>query len=228
MRTLWVLTMFFLLLVVPHALLAAENEEDRPSGSGWAVDAKIGSLGVGVDVSRSVIPRVLNVRTGVSFISFSTRFTDEDINYNAKLRLSAVPIAADVFPFKNWLRLGGGVIINLSELKSTGVTSTGTWIVGDHNYTIEQIGLISGNITGNRVAPYFGVGFNNPIRPKGRVGFFADLGFMYHGTPKASMTSEKSIPGLQADIDKEIVDMNNNMKGYKVFPIIQLGFSYRF
>ena len=228
MQKVFGLTMFILLLIVPPALSAAENEEVDHQGRGWALDTKLGTLGIGVDLNRSIIPCVLNLRVGASFFSHSINFNDEGINYNAKLKLGAVPIAVDVFPFKNWFRLGGGVVISLNEMHASGQTSTGTWEIGDGVYTAQDIGQMYGKIKANRVAPYLGLGFNNPITRKGHLGFFADLGLLYHGTPSAVMTTTKTVPQLQADIDKEIRDVNDDIREFKLFPVVQLGFSYRF
>jgi hypothetical protein len=222
------LSMFILTLSfsVSAAALAEDREEDQ--GCGWAVDAKIGTLGIGADLSRSIVPRILNLRIGASYFSYSVDFSEEGIEYGGKLRLGAVPVALDVFPFKNWFRLGGGVVINLNEVKAT-TSSTGTVTIGDNSYDAQTIGPLEGKIKFNRAAPYFGLGFNNPIKKRGHhLGFFADLGILYHGTPTFALTPSRSIPGLQADIDKEIQSVNDNIKDFKIFPVIQFGLSYHF
>jgi len=220
-----VLAIIIWLLIVP-AVLAADKEDAQ--GRGWALNAKVGTLGIGADLSRSIIPRVLNLRAGGSFFSYSTDLSTEGIDYSAELKLGAVPIAVDVFPFKNWFRLGGGVIINLNEAHGTGDPSTGTVTIGDGEYTSQDIGQVDAKVKFNRAAPYFGFGFNNPIKRYGHFGFFVDLGFMYHGTPVASMTTTKIVPGLQTEIDKEIQEINEDIKDFKFFPVVQMGLSYRF
>jgi hypothetical protein len=213
-----------LLLTVVPALSAAEDNQGR----GWAVDVKAGTLGVGADLNRSIVPRVLNLRVGASFYKYSTTFTDNGIDYKADLKLGAVPIALDVFPFKNWFRLGGGAVINLTEVDGTGQTSTGSFTIGGQRYTSESIGQLKAVMKANRVAPYFGMGFNNPIKRSGHLGFFADLGVLYHGTPAVKLTTTKTFPQLQADIEKQTQKVNNDIKDYKLFPVIQLGISIKF
>lgn len=217
---------FALLLLITPAALAADKEEGQ--GSGWAVTAKVGTLGVGADLSRSIVPRVLNFRIGASFFSYSTDITEKGIDYSAKLKLGAVPIAVDVFPFKNWFRIGGGVVINLNEVTGTGTAPSGTITIGDTEYPIQDIGEVSAKLKTNRAAPYFGLGFNNPIKRSGHVSFFSDLGFLYHGTPSVSLTTTKSVPGLQAEIDKEMQSINQDIRDYKLFPVIQVGLSIKF
>jgi hypothetical protein len=219
-----------LLVVMLLACAAIAADQEKP-GSGWAVDVKVGSLGIGADVSRSIIPRVLNFRTGASFFNYSADFDEKGITYGADLKLGAVPIAIDVFPFKNWLRLGGGVIINLNEVKGTGKAKEGTTDtidIGDGSYSLSALGQVNGKVKFNRVAPYFGLGFNNPIKTNGHLGFFVDLGMMYHGSPTAAITTTNSFPGLQENINKQLQDTNKDLKDFKFFPVIQMGLSYKF
>ncbi len=176
------LAILALLLVSSPALLGAENEDNQ--GRGWALDAKAGTLGIGADLSRSIVPRVLNLRVGASFFSYSTDLREKGIDYNAKLHLGAVPVVADVFPFKNWFRIGGGVVINLNQANMTGRSSTGTVTIGDHQYNLQDIGELTTKIRFNRASPYLGLGFNNPIKRSGHWGFFVDLGILYHGVPQ--------------------------------------------
>ncbi len=81
----------------------------------------------------------------------------------------------------------------------------------------------------NGAAPYFGLGFNNPIKKSGHhIGFFVDLGILYHGTPSVTLTSSRTFAQLQSDIDKEVRSINEDIKKYTIFPVIQLGLSYHF
>ena len=216
----------FILMTAVPVVLAAGKEDTQ--GRGWAINAKAGTLGIGADVSRSIVPRVLNLRVGASFYSYKTDLSEKGIDYSAKLKLGAVPIALDVFPFKNWFRLGGGVVFNLNEADGTGHSNTGTFTIGDHEYTSQDIGDVNAKIKFKRASPYFGIGFNNPIKRSGRVGFFTDIGFLYHGTPIASLTTTKTIPGLQTEIDKELQSINEDIQDFKLFPVIQFGLSIRF
>jgi hypothetical protein len=202
--------------------------EDQKPGSGWALDVRAGTLGIGGDLSRSIVPRVINVRVGASFFKYSTDFNESDISYNADLKLGSVPIAVDVFPLKNWLRLGGGIMVNLNEITGTARSSGGTINLGGTTYNLTDLGQVDGKVKFNRATPYFGFGFNNPIKKKGRFGFFSDLGFMYHGAPAITLTATNHTARIQQDIDKQIQKTNNNIKDFKIFPIIQLGASYKF
>jgi hypothetical protein len=87
---------------------------------------------------------------------------------------------------------------------------------------------LTGKLKFERVAPYFGLGFNNPIKTKGRLGFFIDLGIMYHGTPKLSLATTNSFAELQQNLDQQVQETNDDIKDFKFFPVIQMGLSFKF
>ncbi len=213
-----------LLMLFMFPPLACSQEEK----SGCAVDAKVGTLGIGADLSCSLVPRILNIRTGLSYFSYSADIREKGITYGGKLRLGTVPVVLDVFPFKNWFRLGGGLMVNLNDLKGTAAADQATLTIGDHTYSLQDIGQLQGKAKFNRAAPYFGIGFNNPVKRRGHWGFFVDLGGMYHGQPSVTLTAARTTPQLQADVNKEIQRVNDDVKRFTIFPIIQLGVSYRF
>ncbi len=166
------------------------------------------------------------MRAGAGFYSYSGDFRESGIGYNGKLKLGAVPIALDVFPFRNWFRLGGGLIINLNEVTATAAGQT--LEIGDRRYSLPEIGQLTGKAKFNRVAPYFGIGFNNPVKKRGHWGFFVDLGGMYHGRPSITLQTSITTPLLQQDLAKEVLQLNREVEKYRFFPVVQLGISYRF
>jgi hypothetical protein len=209
-----------ILLVGPFA--AAQD-------SGWGVVGKVGTEGIGADVHRAIVPKVLNLRAGASFFRYSADFSDKDINYSGRLKLGAVPIVLDVYPFRNWFRLGGGLFVNLNEVTGTAKPDSGHITINGHSYTADQIGELDAKIKFNRAAPYFGLGFSNPLRKGKHWGFYFDLGAIYHGHPVATMSTTK-VPSaqLQADLNQQVVRFNSDAKRFGIFPIIQFGISYHF
>ena len=225
-----------LLLTLPCPMFAGEEDSGC---EGWALDVKFGTLGIGGDISRSIVPCVLNLRAGASFFQFENNdLVDNDIHYDADIKLGAIPISLDVFPFRNWFRLSGGVAINFTGIEGTAVPQEliGFDIVkiGDNNYATDAIGQLKTEVKVNRVSPYFGIGFSNPIKRFGRLGFFADLGLLYHGAPSVTLTTstiptfEEGILMLREDLAKQTQLMEDEAKDYKILPVVQLGLSYRF
>ena len=87
---------------------------------------------------------------------------------------------------------------------------------------------------GNSVAPYLGIGYGN-VWTKG-VNFYFDLGVMFQGSPKASLTANcgPSIAGtatctaLQNDVAAEQQRLEDKLKKFKYFPVANIGITIGF
>lgn len=221
MRVHVVCGLFVLGLLLSPCLMAQDT--------GWAVVAKAGTVGFGADVHRSLVPKVLNLRVGASFFRHSLDISDNDIDYSGRLKLGAVPIMADVYPFKNWFRLGGGVFINLNEVDGTAKPSQGLITINGHTYSTDEVGQLEASVKFNRASPYFGIGFSNPIKRSRHWGVTFDLGVMYHGQPDATLAAS-GVPSAQLaiDITQQVQRFENDAQKYTIFPILQFGVSYHF
>jgi hypothetical protein len=111
------------------------------------------------------------------------------------------------------------------RLTGTRRTSSGFFNVGDNWCTSQDVGRINAKIQIQPGGPYFGLGFNNPIKRKGHPRVFSDLGMRDHGKPLATLTTTKTVPQLQVDIDKELQKANDDIKSVRTFPVLQLGLS---
>ncbi len=221
MRTLMFVGLLMLTLLTSPGAIAAEG--------GWAVVGKAGTMGIGAEVHRVVVPRVLNFRVGAGFFRYSTDFSDNNINYGAKLKLGAVPIGLDVFPFKNWFRLGGGMVINLNEVSGSAKPTQGQITINGRSYSPDQLGQMNGVVKFNRTAPYFGLGFGRTFKTRKHWGVTFDLGAMYHGHAKLSLsTTQTPSAQLQGDLRQQEQRFNDDAKDFTFFPIIQFAVSYRF
>ncbi len=201
-----------------------------PQESGWAVVAKVGTVGIGADVHRELVPKVLNLRVGASFFRYTADFRDQGISYEGKLKLGAVPVVLDVYPFKNWFRLGGGVFVNLNRVEATGKPDQqGQITINGHSYDFSELGQLNGKVEFDRASPYFGIGFGNPIKDHKHWGFYVDLGGIYHGRPDATLSASGAlVPQLQADLKEQELRFENDARKYVFFPIVQFGISYHF
>jgi len=198
--------------------------------SGWAVVAKVGSVGIGADVHRELVPKTLNLRVGASFFRYTADIRDRGIDYEGKLKLGAVPVVLDVYPFRNWFRLGGGVFVNLNRLDGAGKPDQlGQITINGHSYPASALGQLEGKVEFKRASPYFGIGFGNPIKQDKHWGFYVDLGAMYHGRPDATLSVTNAIiPQLQVDLKQQELRFEDDARKYAFFPIVQLGVSYHF
>jgi hypothetical protein len=207
---------------LPYSSAYAQN-------SGWAVVAKAGTQGFGADIHRELIPKTLNLRTGASFFQYSMDFDDHGIKYGGQLRLAAVPVMLDIYPFKNWFRISAGFEVNLNRAVGTAMPYQGTITINHRTYPVDQIGQLKGTFEFNRFAPLLGLGFSNPIKQGRHWGVTFDIGGIYHGKPRFPITvSGPLFSQLSSDLKNQQIDVEKDVEKYPFYPIVQLGISYHF
>jgi hypothetical protein len=197
--------------------------------SGWAVVAQVGTEGIGANLHRALVANRLDLRVGGSFFRYSASFTNKDIDYSGKLKLGSVPIVMDVYPFKNFFRIGAGVFVNLNQVDGTAQPQQGQITINGHSYTPGQVGQLNGSVKFKREAPYFGLGIGNPIKQGKHWGFYLDVGALYHGRPEVALSATNAtLPQLISDVNSQQQKVIDQTKKYTFFPILQLGISYHF
>jgi hypothetical protein len=193
----------------------------------YAVSLKASTLGFGVEGMRSFNPN-FNARIGFAFFGYNLKGgggSKDDYSYEAKLSLTGVNILADYFPWKTGLRVTAGFLINLNKI-TTEMTPTKTYVVGGDVYTLDLLGKMNGEIKFNKISPYFGIGFGNPIAAGKKLGFTFDIGTMYHGSPKVDLSASGLIePSASPEQEEKLV---SNLSWFKWYPIISFGLTYQF
>jgi hypothetical protein len=85
---------------------------------------------------------------------------------------------------------------------------------------------------GKHAAPYLGIGWGN-VAGAG-VNFYADLGVMFMGSPKATITpdctglSGAQCSALQGQAAAEQAKLEDQLKHFKTYPVLNLGLTIGF
>lgn len=198
------------------ALVAALAAAGSAHAAG--VGVRVGTLGYGGDVGWGLAP-TLNARLGYSAYSHTTTESTSNVHYDGKLKLSNAPLLVDFSPIGAF-HLTAGIIGNQNKIDVTGTPNSGG-------------GSISGKLKlGNTAAPYLGIGWGN-VAGAG-VNFYADLGVMYMGSPKASLSANCTSPGsaqctaLQSQVEAEQRALEDKVKKYKYYPVLNIGLTIGF
>ena len=87
--------------------------------------------------------------------------------------------------------------------------------------------------SGNSAAPYLGIGYGN-VAGAG-VNFYFDLGVMFQGSPRASLTANCSpatppqlCSQIQASAVIEASDLQDSIRNFKYFPVASIGVTIGF
>jgi hypothetical protein len=195
------------------AVLAVATGAAQAAGIGW----RAGTTGVGADIAWDIAP-TLSARVGYSALKWSHDIETSNVDYDGKLKLSNLSGLVDFHPLGPVFRLTGGVILN------------------DNKYDVRDTNLggrLSGTVeAGRRAAPYVGIGWGN-VAGAG-INFYADLGIMFMGAPKASLTascgslSAAQCASLRSQVAAEQARLEDELKDFKYYPVLNLGLTIGF
>jgi hypothetical protein len=212
-------------------------------------DGHVGIGGIGFDVA-SPLSRKFNFRSGADFFSYNASFQEQGANITADLRLRSGHASLDWFPFGGGFRLSPLLVYgNNNRVIATALVPSGSTITLNgqdyiSSYTDPLHG--SGSVDFRKIAPGFSLGFGNIIpRKKSHFSVPVEAGFYYVGQPglKVAFTGSACDPTQPASIGCESVDSdagfqqnlaaftarnNHNLSYASFFPILTLGFGYRF
>ena len=181
------------------------------------IGARVGTTGLGADVAWDLAP-TLSARLGYSGGTVN-HDVSTDITYHGKLKLSNLNTFLDFAPLGPLFRITGGVIFNDNKF--------------DVNTDQVNGGSISGTVKpSNSAAPYLGIGYGR-VSGAG-VNFYADLGVMYQGSPKASLTancgtlSAAQCSTLQGQVASEQAQLEDKLKNAKYYPVLNVGVTIGF
>lgn len=195
-----------------------------------AMAGKIGTLGPGLEGTIGLLDN-LNVRAGANYFRLKHGGTVREIAYDFDVKLASIPILADWHPFNNEFRITGGVVYN-RNMADIDATPNESKKIGDHEYTPEQMGELTGSVRFKNWAPYFGLGFGNAVlNAEKSWGFVFDIGVMWQGIPGVSLSSNGTMgqnPLFKADLAKEEKEIQDKAEAFRFYPVLSFGISYQF
>lgn len=209
-------------------LCAAEEAED---GGVAGFSLKIGTLGYGVDFTLGLASEI-NTRLGLNMFSYEPDVGDDEEDegpedIEVELDWQTIPILLDWHPWAENFRFSLGAVVNNNEVVLT--ADIGEEVeINDRSYVISDL---QGKVTFDPVAPYLGIGWGN-ARRAGPVKFAFDLGVMFQGAPQVELTATAASAGqqtqLQADLDAEKAELEDDLDAFTMYPVISFGISFVF
>jgi hypothetical protein len=210
------------------ALAAAGTAQAREI----ATTVDLGTTGLGLHLSTPLAAQ-LNARVGLNVANYSYDGNTSDMDYDFKLKLKTVDALLDYHPFDGTFRVTGGVVYNGNKIDARARPSGGSYTVNGRSYDASLVGDLSGKIDFRKAAPYLGIGWGNVLKEQGwSVG--ADLGIMFQGAPKTRLASNDCrapallCTQLATDVAAENLDLADDAKDFKFYPVLRVGVSYRF
>lgn len=210
---------------------AAEDEEAR-----LKVGVTAGTLGIGPEISYRISENI-GVRSNVTFVTINGEIEGDDLTYDASLKLKSGGVMLDVYPFGGGFRVSGGLRVNGNGARAIASPNAGTnYDIDGTIYTAAQIGTLTAETEVKDIAPSLTIGYGGGLS-KGLT-FGVEAGVLFQGSVRIKPLTFNGVCStnpaplgcatLAADLETERLSVNDDIKGYKVYPILQLSVGYRF
>ncbi|MDP6780108.1 MAG: hypothetical protein QGI83_25360 [Candidatus Latescibacteria bacterium] len=211
------------MLLVGTVLLALTAQ----AYAGVGVTVKAGTLGIGAEVTKSIVPTV-NVRVGGSYFTYGFDGTEGDVSYDLDLKLKSFNLLVDFHPILGrGLRLSAGMVLNSNGVDMVS-RPTASYDIGGTTYTATDVGTIHGAVDFKSFAPYVGIGWGNAAG--GRWGIAFDLGLALQGSPQVDLSATGPIASdaqFLAELRQEESQVQDDISGFKYYPVVSLGLSFK-
>lgn len=210
-----------------------------------AVGVKFSTLGAGIEVATPLTHRS-NVRFGFNAFGYSRGLDKDNVHYDAELAYRSIEAHYDFFPFSGGFHISPGFLAYL-----TSPIKANTAVPGNQSFTLGGASFVSdpanpvrgtGKLDFNRAGPSFTVGWGN-LLPRSAKRFTVpfEAGVVYQGAPKATLTLTGNVcdagltncrsvtdPTVQNHIQSEQTKINNDINFFQAYPIISIGFGFKF
>lgn len=198
-----------------------------PPKIGITLGAKVSTLGGGLEVGKSFLPRI-GARLGLNYAKVGTDLTIDNISYGLDLKLTSVPVLLDLYllgPF----RASAGLVYHTNQL-ALSLDPTTAITIGNQSFSAADIGTISGSIGfARKFAPYLGLG----IGGRGKIGFVMEFGAMFPGdiaVTYTGTTNPSAPPAVatqfqqQVQVERTQIESDINGRSWvKVWPVFGIG-----
>lgn len=194
-----------------------------------AVGPKIGTLGAGIEAIIGS-GETFNLRLGANGWRYSREIHKDSVKWNGKLNLRTAGIFADYHPFQNGFRVSAGPVLNYNSL-NVSVTPNQNITINGNTYTPTQVGQATGKLKFRKVAPYLGVGYESAFTNESCLSLNVEAGVLFQGKAKGTFSATGTLANTQPQL---LSDLKSNAekaanKGLiRYFPVISIGFKYRF
>lgn len=221
-------------LAISCVLLALSVTSAFADESRMGVGLQVGTTGYGIDAAYKINDRV-SARVGYAALDYSRSRNINNVDYDAKLKLSSFKLLADI-GIGGGFRFSVGAVVHDNKVDVHGKPSSGSYTLNGNTYQASDIGNLDGRVKfGSGLAPYVGVGYGTLANHDAGLGFYADLGAMYQGKSKTSLNANcgSALSGaqcdqLKADVAVEEKKVNDKIDSYKWFPVLAVGLYYNF
>ena len=207
--------------------------QNSHADEGIGFDAKIGTMGVGGELSGSLIPNT-RLRAGFNYLTWDFESTISDIDYDFETEFNSVPVILDVHPFGGTFFLSGGIYFNNNSVGVEGSLSPNTFPAEYQafDFLVDYVS-VTGDVEFMPVAPYLGIGWRTNSGESG-WGFGVELGVLYQGSPDVTNlrvnapVDVNDIEEVQQFLAEQEAEIEDELSWFEFYPVASAMLTYHF
>ncbi len=188
----------------------------------------IGIPGIGLGYAQPV-NESFTLRGDIYTLGSRSKSTVENgINYDGQYKLQRSALLADWFPFAGSFRFTGGAAFNTYKITLDANGAGGSITIGDRTYVTTAADGLKVQVEFPKSTPYIGIGWGH--QSGSGLRFSADIGASI-GRATVTATARGQLatqPDIQANIDKELVDLRDGVGKVRAVPQLSIGLGYSF
>jgi hypothetical protein len=187
-----------------------------------------GTQGVGVGYAQPLTSWA-GLHADLNGFGLSHKFSAGNMNYDGQVHLLSGGTYLDLFPIKSSaFRLTAGLLFNNDYVRGDAVSQNGTYNINGTTYSAPGA-TVSAKVSYPTVMPYLGLGFGHKPEATRGFGFTADIGVAY-GKPRVGYNVSPELVAIAGadNVYAEEQKIRNSVNRYRLYPIVQVGVTYRF
>lgn len=219
-------------IAIAILVLAAFPMQAYAAEGMFRLDAHASTLGGGLELGMP-LTESYTARLGFNTFKFSANENSGGLNYSGDLKLSSVTALVDWRPWGGVTHLTAGVIFNNNKLEMNATATGGTnYDINGVIYTANSGDSINTAVEFNKASPYLGIGWSGQPKKQG-FSFSTDIGILFQGSPKATVTASGAWTGAGGETLTDLVadaqnQLNSDLSNFKYYPVISIGIGYTF
>lgn len=191
------------------------------------IDVHASTLGFGAGVAMPITEN-FSARLSLSKFNYTFKSTSDQIDYDSTFKLDSVAALADWHLFGGITHLTAGLIFNNNGFSMSAIPTSGSFTINGTAYNTTQISSLNADISYNKIAPYLGIGWSGRSSQTG-FSFKTDLGILFQGSPKSSLSATgTAASAAAADLAAAEAQLDKDLSGFKIYPVISVGIGYAF
>jgi len=212
--------------------------------SRWKIAAVANTLGAGFEVSTP-LARHFDLRGGANFLSVGYEIDVDGLHYDSDIRMRSGNLRLDWFPRRRNFHISPGLLYANNNVKAiTHVPAGAHFELGDEAFTNSINDPVHGDARLNfprRASPMITLGFQNVLPGRhDHISVPIEFGVAYTGSAKIDVSltgtacqtdgcfSFADNAEAQQSLKNEVRDINNTLGDVPIYPILSIGFAYRF